>query len=85
MVELVDTQDLESCGETRTGSIPAIRTKSNEISPQRLDYSSTIIWRAFKFTSAKSNSELLEKPFFWYKNRLENPIFLYKILLENPT
>ena len=27
MVELVDTQDLESCGETRTGSIPAIRTK----------------------------------------------------------
>ena len=27
MVELVDTQDLESCEETRTGSIPAIRTK----------------------------------------------------------
>ena len=26
MVELVDTQDLESCEETRTGSIPAIRT-----------------------------------------------------------
>ena len=27
MVELVDTQDLESCEATRTGSIPAIRTK----------------------------------------------------------
>lgn len=29
MVELVDTQDLESCEETRTGSIPAIRTILN--------------------------------------------------------
>ena len=28
MVELVDTQDLESCEETRAGSIPVIRTKS---------------------------------------------------------
>ena len=28
MVELVDTQDLESCEETRTGSIPAIRTNN---------------------------------------------------------
>ncbi len=27
MVELVDTQDLESCEETRAGSIPVIRTK----------------------------------------------------------
>ena len=26
MVELVDTQDLESCEETRAGSIPVIRT-----------------------------------------------------------
>ena len=31
MVELVDTQDLESCEETRTGSIPAIRTKIDTI------------------------------------------------------
>ena len=39
MVELVDTQDLESCEETRTGSIPAIRTK-NMIFPHsiRLDW-----------------------------------------------
>ena len=28
MVELVDTQDLESCEETRAGSIPVIRTKN---------------------------------------------------------
>ncbi len=34
MVELVDTQDLESCGETRAGSIPVIRTKSNENPPK---------------------------------------------------
>ena len=27
MVELVDTQDLESCEATRAGSIPVIRTK----------------------------------------------------------
>ena len=34
MVELVDTQDLESCEETRTGSIPAIRTNYIEIPPK---------------------------------------------------
>lgn len=28
MVELVDTQDLESCEATRAGSIPVIRTKT---------------------------------------------------------
>ena len=28
MVELADTQDLESCGETRAGSIPVIRTNN---------------------------------------------------------
>ena len=34
MVELVDTQDLESCEETRTGSIPAIRTKIVKFPPK---------------------------------------------------
>ena len=29
MVELVDTQDLESCEATRAGSIPVIRTRIN--------------------------------------------------------
>ena len=33
MVELVDTQDLESCEETREGSIPVIRTKTTENAP----------------------------------------------------
>lgn len=31
MMELVDMQDLESCEATRTGSIPAIRTKIIQI------------------------------------------------------
>ena len=31
MVELVDTQDLESCEETRAGSIPVIRTKKRKL------------------------------------------------------
>ena len=30
MVELVDTQGLESCEETRAGSIPVIRTNKFE-------------------------------------------------------
>ena len=34
MVELVDTQDLESCEETRTGSIPAIRTTMVKFPPK---------------------------------------------------
>ena len=34
MVELVDTQDLESCEETRAGSIPVIRTTKDEIPPK---------------------------------------------------
>ena len=33
MVELVDTQDLESCEETRAGSIPVIRTNKFEATP----------------------------------------------------
>ena len=33
MVELVDTQDLESCEETRAGSIPVIRTNIIENAP----------------------------------------------------
>ena len=33
MVELVDTQDLESCEATRAGSIPVIRTKLMKIPP----------------------------------------------------
>ena len=33
MVELVDTQDLESCGETHAGSIPVTRTKTIENAP----------------------------------------------------
>ncbi len=33
MVELVDTQDLESCEETRAGSIPVIRTSKFENAP----------------------------------------------------
>ena len=34
MVELVDTQDLESCEETRAGSIPVIRTNKLKIPPK---------------------------------------------------
>ena len=34
MVELVDTQDLESCEATRAGSIPVIRTKCVKIPPK---------------------------------------------------
>ena len=33
MVELVDTQDLESCEETRAGSIPVIRTSIERVEP----------------------------------------------------
>ena len=34
MVELVDTQDLESCEETRAGSIPVIRTRIMKMPPK---------------------------------------------------
>ena len=55
------------------GSFPSVKSREE-------------FYYAHKSNSSRqcSNSELLENPIFWYKNRLENPIFLYKILLEKP-
>ena len=43
MAELADALDLGSSGETRTGSIPARRTKLVEIVPQKLDQIGTML------------------------------------------
>ena len=60
MVELVDTQDLESCEETRTGSIPAIRTKKLKFPHSiRLDWGFIFSNPIFDLPTSKTKVGLL--------------------------